>query len=559
MMIAMNNNRGLSLIAVLWIVTILTILASEFMYTLQLEVKTSRNWNDQVNAYYSAKGGFETAIAYLRSDETSYDSLDEDWANGFTGELNNTSFNAKMIDESSKINVNTIDEATLTKVIQYCLQQANEELSEAEVTAQAQQLASAIIAKRPFRTTAEMAKAEGMTPDILYGWTGNNNSNQQSNTRNTNTEQQKTIALIDLTTVFSADKNVANDGSKRVNINTADANQIVQGVNVQNQGGQRQGQGQQQQVITQQEAQAIVDYRSQSTGQQGQQGGQTPQGQMGQQQAQIGQMNVGGQQMPTGQTGQQGTNQTYRNITDLLNVPAISQQTLNSIRDRITVDDQQQSGQQGGPGGQQQQRININTASAEQLRNLSDRIDEGIADSIIRYRQNNRFDNVDELLQVRAVSIQDLRVIADRVTTTDDAVLPGKININTVPLELLQLLPGMDETKANAIIAYRESGTTSSSSSSSSRATSSASQRNSGQIGNQQGQGGPFDNIGQLLDVEGIDENTFRQLVDIVSYRSSVFRIEATGTSQDNKIKNGFTAIVDRSGNRIQIKYWKQM
>lgn len=578
MKITVNSNRGLSLIAVLWIVTILTILASEFMYTLQLEVKASRNWNDQVNAYYSAKGGFETAIAYLRSDETSYDSLDEDWADGFTGELNNTNFNAKMIDESSKINVNTIDEATLTRVIQYCLQQSNEELSEAEITTQAQQLASAIIAKRPFKTTAEMAKAEGMTPDLLYGWTGSDNTNQRGNTRSINAEEQKTIALIDLTTVFSADKNVANDGSKRVNINTADANQIVQGVNVQNQSGQRQGQ--QQQVITQQEAQAIVDYRSQSTGQQG---GQMQQGQMGQQQGQFGQMNVGGQQMPTqqmptGQTGQQGTNQAYRNITDLLNVPAISQQTLNSIRDRITVDDQQQGGsggqqqgaqqqggrggqQQGGQqqGGQQQQRININTASAEQLRSLSDRIDEGIADSIIRYRQNNRFDNVEELLQVRAVSIQDLRVIADRVTTTDDAVLPGKINLNTAPAEILQLLPGMDETKANAIIAFRESGTTSSSSTSSRRTTSSTGQRSSGQIGSQQGQGGPFDNIGQLLDVEGIDENTFRQLVDIVSYRSSVFRIEAIGTSKDNKIKNGFTAIVDRSGNRIQIKYWKQM
>ncbi len=557
----MNKNRGLSLIAVLWIVTILTILASEFMYTLQLEVKTSRNWNDQVNAYYSAKGGFETAIAYLRSDETSYDSLDEDWADGFTGELNNTNFNAKMIDESAKINVNTIDEATLTRVIQYCLQQSDEKLSESEITAQAQQLASAIIAKRPFRTTAEMAKAEGMTPDILYGWTGDN-ADQQRITRNVNTEGQERVALIDITTVFSADKNVANDGSKRVNINTADANQIVQGVNVQNQGGQRQGQGQQQ-VITQQEAQAIVDYRSQSTGQQGQQGGQTPQGQMGRQPNQPGQVNVssqqmptGGQQMPTGQTGQQGSNQTYRNITDLLNVPAISQQTLNSIRDRITVDDQQQGGQQQGG---QQQRININTANADQLKSLSNRIDDGIAESIIRYRQNNRFDNVDELLQVRAISIQDLKVIADRVTTTDDAVLPGKININTVPLELLQLLPGMDETKANAIIAYRESGTTSSSSSSSSRTTSRTSQSSSRQMGNQQGQGGPFDNIGQLLDVEGIDENTFRQLVDLVSYRSSVFRIEATGTSLDNKIKNGFTAIVDRSGDRIQIKYWKQM
>jgi len=263
----------------------------------------------------------------------------------------------------------------------------------------------------------------------------------------------------------------------------------------------------------------------------------------------------------TGQQGQQGGNQTYRAITDLLNVPAISQQTFNSIRDRISVDDQQQQqggNQQGGNQQQQQQKVNINTASADQLSNLSNRIDNGIAQSIINYRQNNRFNNIDQLMQVKAISIQDLKTIADKVTTTDDAVLPGKVNINTVPLELLQILPGMDETKANAIIAYRESGTTSSSSSAG-RTTPRASQRSSSQSGNQQGQGGPFDNVGQLLDVQEIDQDTFRQLVDIVSYRSSAFRIEATGTSKDNKIKNGFTAIVDRSGDRVQVKYWKQM
>jgi DNA uptake protein ComE-like DNA-binding protein len=539
----MKNNRGLSLIAVLWIVTILTVLASEFMYSLQLEIKTSRNWNDQINAYYSAKGGFETAIAYLKSDETSYDSLDEDWANGFTGELNNTNFNAKMIDESAMININTIDEATLTKVIQYVLtnQVSTQDLAEAELTAQAQELATAIVAKRPFKTASEMSKTEGMTPEILYGWTGEVDITQQDNTSSTGTEeQQNTIALLDVTTVFSADKNISSDGSKRVNINSADASQIQQGVN-----GQQQNQ---QQVITQQEAQAIVDYRSQSSNQGNQQaGGQTAgqTGQTGQMGGQAGQ--TAGQQ--TGQTAQQGANQTYKAITDLLNVPAVSQATLDAIRDRISVDDQQQQGNQQQGGNQQQQKVNINTASADQLRNLNNAIDDGIAQSIVSYRQNNRFNSVDDLKQVKVVSIQDLKTIADKVTTTDDVVLQGKINLNTVPLELLQILPGMDETKANAIIAYRESGTATTSSSKTSSAAS--------QSGNQQG--GPFDDIGKLLDVQGIDQNTFRQLVDIAAYRSSVFRIESTGTSQDNKIKNGFTAIIDRSGDRITIKYWKEL
>jgi len=536
-----KNVKGMSLIAVLWMVAILTVLASEFMYSLQLEVKTSRNWNDQVNAYYAAKGGFETAIANLRVDETSYDSLDEDWAKGFTGELNNSTFETNVIDESSRINVNTVDEATLTNVIQYCMTSipANQDLAEAELTTKAQELASAIIANRPYRTTAEMAKVEGMTPDILYGYTEDSQNNTNSSSTNTaeNTDtngEQKIISLADVTTVFSVDKNVSNDGKKRININSADANTIQQGVNPQGQGQQ----GQQQQVITQQEAQAIVDYRSQSNNQG--QGGQSNQGGQTNQSSQSGQANQGA-------TSQQNT---YKSITDLLNVPAISQQTLDNIRPNIDIQDQQpqQGGNQGGQqGGQnQQQKVNINSASADQLSSLSDRIDNGIAESIVNYRQNNRFNSVDDLLQVKAVSIQDLKTIADKVTTTDDDVLKGKVNINTIPLEILQRLPGMDETKANAIITYRETGTD--------LATGTTT---TVQSGNQQ-QGGPFDNVGQLLDIQGIDENTFRQLVDLITYRTHAFRIESTGKSQDEKIVSSFIAIVDRSGNSVKIKFWKQ-
>jgi DNA uptake protein ComE-like DNA-binding protein/Tfp pilus assembly protein PilX len=543
-----KNVKGMSLIAVLWMVAILTVLASEFMYSLQLEVKTSRNWNDQVNAYYAAKGGFETAIANLRVDETGYDSLDEDWAKGFTGELNSSTFETNVIDESSRINVNTIDEATLTNVIQYCMTSipANQDLAEAELATKAQELASAIIANRPYRTAAEMAKVEGMTPDIMYGYiedsqnntssTNTSSTNSSTNTgENTDTNgEQKIISLADVTTVFSVDKNVSNDGKKRININSADANTIQQGVNPQGQGQQ----GQQQQVITQQEAQAIVDYRSQSNNQG--QGGQSNQGGQTNQSSQSGQANQGA-------TSQQNT---YKSITDLLNVPAISQQTLDNIRPNIDIQDQQpqQGGNQGGQqGGQnQQQKVNINSASADQLSSLSDRIDNGIAESIVNYRQNNRFSSVDDLLQVKAVSIQDLKTIADKVTTTDDDVLKGKVNINTIPLEILQRLPGMDETKANAIIAYRETGTD--------LATGTTT---TVQSGNQQ-QGGPFDNVGQLLDVQGIDENTFRQLVDLITYRTHAFRIESTGKSQDEKIVSSFIAIVDRSGNSVKIKFWKQ-
>ncbi|MGQ9608380.1 MAG: helix-hairpin-helix domain-containing protein [bacterium] len=495
----------------------MTVLASEYMYSMQLEVRNARNWTDQMSAMYAAKGGFETALANFRNDETEYDSLDEDWAEGYTGELNNCTFETKIIDESSLINVNTADEATIARAIEYCLinNPSSEDMSDAERTAKAQELARNIVEKRPYRTPAEMAKATGMTPEILYGYTGQ--SERRSNT-NENEEESNVIALIDITTVYSADKNVSNDGRKRVNINTADANQIQQGVNPQ-----------EQQIITQQEAQAIVDYREELNNQQNQQV--QPQGQQAMQ---------GGQaQLIPGQQGQQ--QRGFSGIAALLDVPAISQQTLDAIRDRITVSDEGGE-QQGGPQGQQQRRININTASAEELRSLSDRIDDGIANSIINYRQNRQFNNIDELRQVKAISINDLKSIVDRVSISDDDVVRGKVNINTVSSELLRILPGMDEQKAEAIIAYRESGTKQSSRTSTS----------------QQNNKGPFNDVGQLLNIEGIDENTFRQIVDHITYRTSTFRIESIGKSSDQKVIYTCRAIIDRSGNGIEIRYWRQ-
>ncbi|MDQ1327545.1 MAG: hypothetical protein QG641_828, partial [Candidatus Poribacteria bacterium] len=89
-------------------------------------------------------------------------------------------------------------------------------------------------------------------------------------------------------------------------------------------------------------------------------------------------------------------------------------------------------------------------------------------------------------------------------------------------------------------------------------ASGTTSTQTSNQVQTGQQQGGPLDNAGKLLDIQGITEDIFRQLVDIITYRTYTFRIESTGKSQDEKIVNGFTAIIDRSGDSVKIKYWKQ-
>ncbi len=511
-----KSNSGMSLIAVMWIVTILTVLASEFMYSMQLEIRIAKNWSDQVSAFYAAKGGLESAITILRDDETEYDSLDEDWATEITGELNDSTYTTIVIDESAKINVNTADEETLTKAIVYIMSasSSDENIStEEETTTEAQALAAAIIEKRPYRTVAEIAKAENMTPEILYGRYIDESGIEvevadEASEENEDGEEQPS-ALVEIMTVYSADKNVTSDGQRRVNINSADADQIQQGINPEGE-----------EIITQQEAQSIVNYRDeQGNNQPGQGGG------------------PGQEQMP-GQGEASAQEEAFKGIGELLDVPAISQETLDSIRDSITVEDEGDGRDGGG-----EPKININTADASELQNL-DGIDNGIADSIVSYREQNQFENVDGLSEVKLVSINDMKSIVDRITVSDDEVLQGKVNINTAPLDILQMLPGMDEEKAQAIVDRREV----------------EEGQETAIMASQQGnqETGPFTSLGQLLDVEGIDEGTFKSLIDHVTYRSHAYMIESEGRSSDGKIIQDCIAVVDRTGNTIKFKYWKQ-
>ncbi|MFQ6039600.1 MAG: helix-hairpin-helix domain-containing protein [Candidatus Poribacteria bacterium] len=472
-----KNESGLSLVAVLWIVMILTIIATEFLYSVRLEQRIQGNMVERTKMFYAAKAGLETFIAQIRDDETPYDALTEDWAEGITGAIedgmranNALSYKVTVTDEASKINITTADENMLQGVL------ALAGVSDEET---AQTLAQAIIQTREekFRTVGDLAKVEGMTPEILYGnpqQLQQTSAQTQQQTEVSDEEQQAGKPLIDLVTVHSVDKNVDAEGQKRVDLNSANQEQLSQ---IQDEN--------QQPILSSQEAQAIIDQRDQKK---------------------------------------------YESIGDLFDTPAVSENMFNEIKDRITIGDEQDSGEGG------ENKVNINTAGADELQNLPS-IDQGVAEDIIRYRDSQgEFNNVDEIRNAKVVNIDDMRVLSDKLATSNEPVVAGKINVNTAPVEILQLLPGMDEQKAQAIIAYREVDT----------------EKDTDQ------QGGPFENIGQLLNVEGIDENTFRQIVDLVTYRSYAFQAESEGLAADNKPIASCNAIIDRTGDAIQIKQWRQ-
>lgn len=470
---------GLSLISTLWLLTILSVLATHFLYSIRLEQRAQANFADRTKFHYAAKAGFERSIVMLRGDETAYDSLGEDWADGLEEQIGDgiesgsaLTYRIKITDESAKVNINTAD----TNMIQGLLTLMGYE--EMEITEQS--LPQAIEEGRPYRTVRDLARVPGMTPDLLYGQqvAGDPNAvgDAGSEIGTDSTGMQQTVpGLVDLVTVYSIDKNTDASGNARVNINNADGQQLtqIQGNN-------------NQPVFSQGEKDALVQQRE------------------------------------------------FGSIGDLIDATAVTEQVFNNIRNRISVESDEED----------EDTVNINSAEAGELQTL-DGIDEGIAERIIDHRNSQgNFQNTDQLKEVKLITEQEFRSMVDKITTKDDAVVNGFININTAPQEILQLLPSMDAEKAQAIISRRESEP--------------EDNERADALAEAGIEGNPFENISELLDVEGIDMEIFRQIAELVTYRSHGFLVEVEGIDRLGIAVASCVGILDRTGEQIVTKYWRQ-
>lgn len=469
-----NCDCGLSLISTLWLLTILSVLATHFLYSIRLEQRAQANFADRTKYHYAAKAGFERSIVMLRGDETPYDSLGEDWSAGLEEQIGDgiesgsaLTYRIKITDEGAKVNINTAD----ASMIQGLLTLMGYE--ETEITEQP--LPQAIEEGRPYRTVRDLARVPGMTPYLLYGRQASLDTDATVGTGIDGATQQNVPGLVDLVTIYSIDRNTDASGNARVNINNADGQQLtqIQGNN-------------NQPVFSQGEKDALVQQRE------------------------------------------------FDSIGDLIDATAVTEQVFNNIRDRISVES----------NDEEEDIVNINTADAGELQTL-DGIDEGIGARIIDHRNNQgNFQNIDQLKEVKLITEQEFRSIVDRITTKDDATVSGFININTAPQEILQLLPGMDEEKAQAIINRRESEPENS--------------ERADALAEAGVEGNPFENISQLLDVEGIDMEIFRQIAELVTYRSHGFLIEVDGVDNLGKSIASCVGVLDRTGEQIVTKSWRQ-
>ena len=452
-----RGDSGLALIATLWVMAVLSVLATEYLYMVHLDTRMAENVVDRTQLEYAAKAGIARFTRVLADDDVAFDSASEGWAETIEGELEDPTvltktyaYEVTATDESALVDVNVADADLVTGLLGLTAA-----LEEERAT-----IAQAIVDARPFRSPGDVARAEGMTADILYG------GDQVEG-------DEQATPLINLITVYAVDKNVQSGGEDRTNINDADVDALVQGLTGQDG----------QELLSQQEAEAITAQRDE---------------------------------------------EEYDSLGDLMDIPAISQSVLDDVRDRLSTEDNDDN---------DDDRTNINSASAEELGEV-DGLDEGTGEAIVRHRDDNGdYGSVDDIRDAMLFNRDDMKWVVDKATVVGEDTLRGLVNINTASQDILALLPGMDAGKAQAIIDRRESAPQDAPPS-------------------DEPQESPFKNVGELLDVEQIDDDTYKQLVNSITYRAQVFRVRANGLTPEGQPVARIAAVLDRSGGGIETRYW---
>lgn len=438
-----SKQRGVALIIVLWVVTVMGTFTMLFSRESRLALDVNKNLKDAAEAELLAEAGIHRVIAELVYDyeNTISDHLSETWASNSEGfldaPLGNGVFRIERpdlenigsvaygaVDESGKLNVNTatrqmlmaLPEAT-DEIVDAILDWRDEDDDLRQFGAEFEyyeSLDEPYTAKNAqFDTIDELLLVRGVTLDILYGEDTNANGTLDANENDgdasfplDNADDQLDLGWIHFLTVYSYELNEAGDGSARVNINSADEEEMQELLG---------------DVLSEDDIEEIIEARDQ---------------------------------------------EEFQRIGDLL---------------QRNAGGGGGGGRGGGGGGGSQSTLNRDA----------------------------------------------MREAVDRITVSDEQQLFGRVNLNTAPREVLTCLFPQREDIVEGIIEFRQSSD------------------------------GPFESIGQLLDIDGVNDQTFADASERVSAKSSVFSVRSAGYIQTSNAYKQAYAIIDRGADPVSFLYWK--
>jgi type II secretory pathway component PulK len=193
-----RKNKGLVIIAVLWVVVVLMVMTAILGRKSRLDMKVCLARMEAVQCKWAARAGIEKAIAVLNEDETENDSLMDTWSDNPDDlndvMLNQCRFTVQVMDESSKLNINT---ATKDQLLG--LPDMTEDIADAIIdwrdsdatpsglgveSGYYESLPYGYMARNgPFRTIRELLLVKDITDKLFYGEDTNLNGRLDYNER----------------------------------------------------------------------------------------------------------------------------------------------------------------------------------------------------------------------------------------------------------------------------------------------------------------------------------------------------------------------------------------
>jgi general secretion pathway protein K len=385
-----ENNKGLVLVTVLWVTVVLMVIVAALGRQSRLDTKVCSARLEGLRCKWASRAGVEKAIGILNEDTRESDCLTDLWSdneedlNDVVLGLGHCWFTVRVVDEASKLNINTVTKGQLL-----ALPEMLEEIADAIIdwrdeddtpsaggaeSGYYENLQFGYMARNgPFRTIRELLLVKNVTEQLFYGEDINLNGQLDYNEQDgeeslpyDDGDSELDKGWIAYLTCYSYDNNKDAEGNEKININEASEGELTSSLN-----------------ISRSHAQWIVENRDYDS---------------------IGDLiNNNSPQSPQGGSG---GNSDEAQPLDL--------QTFASIADKITIDSSEKL-----PG-----KVNINTASEIVLAALMGGGDsaEETAQNIIAYRETllYGFESIGELLDVQSMTVNTFKNIADLITTRSD-------------------------------------------------------------------------------------------------------------------------------------------
>lgn len=132
-----------------------------------------------------------------------------------------------------------------------------------------------------------------------------------------------------------------------------------------------------------------------------------------------------------------------------------------------------------------------------------------------------------------AAQVQLLPLLFDKVTTTRDAELPGRVNVNTAPEAVLRTLPGLADSDIQNILAFRP---------------------NPAELADP-----TYQTPAWLVTQANINTQALRTLERYITARTQVYRAQVLGYFDGGGPTARLEAVVDTNNGRPRVLYWRDL